>query len=350
MHNRINFRNSTGPGIGGYLITGILLAGLLLIGCSKDLFYLPGASIQEELDKAIESGFDGMIVYVNQSGTSAFYSAGFDNREQQLPADPHVLFKIASISKLYMAAATCKLVANQALSLESTLAQLIPEVAGSIENADQITLKMLLGHRSGIPEYIYHPDFDSGTTDSYLETAALIFDQPADFAPDQSYAYTNTNFLLIGEILDRTLGYSHHTFIRQEILLPLGLNNTYSLFHEVDSNAVMNGYLKGYDPSIRSWDHTRPGGSMIATAEEVGLFLRALIDGTLLNAQEQAIYTSVYPYEHTGWLPGYTSIARYHSDIDAVVIQFVNTSGTGFFWIELERVYSRLVKILETES
>jgi len=332
----------------GKLTLGIILTSVFLTGCSKDLFYLAG-TVQEEMEKAIEGGFDGMIVYVNQSGKSSFYGAGLNNREKQTLVDPHSLFKVASISKLYIAAATTKLAEDNSLSLDQTLSNLIPEIKGKIENADQITLKMLLKHRSGIPEYIYEPGFDGETEESYLSTAAFIYNKPADFPPNKKYAYSNTNYLLIGEILNRTLGYSHHDFITDEILLPLGLTNTFNLYSEVDSNAVMSGYYKGYDPDLKSVDHTRPGGSMVATAEDVGIFLRALIDGTLFTEEEQTIYSSIYEYEHTGWINGYTSIARYHSDIDAVVVQFVNTSSTGWFWIELERVYSRIVKSLEKE-
>jgi D-alanyl-D-alanine carboxypeptidase len=100
--------------------------------------------VQEEVDKAISRGFDGIIIYINQSGKSSFYSAGWKNRENQIPADPHGLFKIGSISKLYIAAATAKLIADQDLSLDSTLEQLIPEAAGRIENANEIILRMLL--------------------------------------------------------------------------------------------------------------------------------------------------------------------------------------------------------------
>jgi CubicO group peptidase (beta-lactamase class C family) len=327
----------------------IILASILLMGCAKNLFY-PSGSIQEEMEKAVEGDFDGMIVYVNQAGKSSFYSAGFNNREEQTLADPHSLFRIASISKLYIAASTAKLVADKSLSLDQTLADLIPEVKGEIENADQITLEMLLKHRSGIPDYIFEPGFESGTEESYLSSTALIYDKGADFKPNKRYKYSNTNYLLIAEILDRTLGYSHHEFITSEILLPLGLTNTFHLYSEVDSNDVMSGYYKGYDPDLKSVNHTRPGGSMIATAEDVGIFLRALIDGTLFSAEEQAIYSSVYEYEHTGWLGGYTSIARYHSDIDAVVVQFVNTSSKEWFWLKLRGVYKRIVRILENEN
>jgi D-alanyl-D-alanine carboxypeptidase len=319
-------------------------------GCDLGLQPLPD-TVETELNNAIEHGFDGIIVYVNQGGKSTFYSAGWKNREDLIPADPHALFKIASISKLYIAAATTKLVADRQVSLDKTLATLIPEVEGRIENADKITLRMLLRHRSGIPDFIYDPGFKSSDPEEdYLTTASLIFDEPADFPPDKKYRYSNTNYLLIGEILDRTLEYSHHDYIKTNILIPLGLNNTYSLYSEVDPDDVVSGYFIGYDPDLKANDSTRPGGSMVASAEDVGIFLRALIDGTLFNAEEQAIYSSVYVYEHTGWLDGYTSIARYYSDIDAVVVQFVNTSSNEMFWLKLNRVYNRIVRILEKAS
>lgn len=168
---------------------------------------------------------------------------------------------------------------------------------------------------------------------------------PADFEPDKKYSYSNTNYLLIGEILDKTLGYSHHQYIKSEILVPLGLNNTYSLLSEVDLDDVMSGYNVGFEHDIKSNDFIQPGGSMVATAKDVGIFIRALNDGSLLNDDEQAIYSSIYEFEHTGLLPGYYSIARYHKDIDAVVVQFVNTSGGNTTMIS-NVIYNRIVTIL----
>ncbi len=77
-------------------------------------------------------------------------------------------------------------------------------------------------------------------------------------------------------------------------------------------------------------------GLLIATVEDVGIFLRALNAGSLLDENKQAIYSSVYVYEHTGLLPGYYSIARYHEDIDTVVIQFVNTTGGDIPFVNTE--------------
>jgi CubicO group peptidase (beta-lactamase class C family) len=205
-------------------------------------------------------------------------------------------------------------------------------------------------HRSGIPNFTDTPGYWAGPTTDNRASLELILDKPADFEPDQKYNYSNTNYLLLGEILDKTLGYSHHLYIKEEILKPLELNNTYSLLSEVDIDDVMSGYYVGYDEDIKYYDFTSPAGSMIATAQDVGIFLRALNDGSLFNGGEQAIYSSIYEYGHTGLLPGYSSIAKYHKDIDTVVIQFINTTNfAGYEWNLTEIVYSRIVKILRNE-
>ncbi|MGB5930254.1 MAG: serine hydrolase, partial [Cyclobacteriaceae bacterium] len=92
-------------------------------------------------------------------------------------------------------------------------------------------------------------------------------------------------------------------------------------------------------------------GSMVATAEDVAIFLRALNDGSLLSKDEQAIYSSLYEYEHTGLIPGYQSIAKYYPDTDTVIVQFVNsTDFEGYTWSLSEIVYGRIVKIVRREE
>ena len=320
-------------------------------------------TVQEQVDDAIGYGLDGIIIYVDKGGEPpAFYSAGWKNKVTQVPADPHALFKIASISKLYIATATVKLINNQSLSLDDTLADLLPELAGKIDYADQITLRMMLQHRSGIPNFTDQDKFDWFTPQTDIDkTLELVLDQPADFRPDARYNYSNTNYLLIARILDKVLGYSHEQYIDNEILVPLGLTNTYFSISQAKYEDVVSGYWYQYDDDLRHLYFLIPGGSMVATAQDVGIFLRALNDGSLLNDDEQAIYASVYEYGHTGWLPGYYSIARYHEDIDAVVVQFVNTTGgtpmIQFFNISggtkvmvSDVVYSRIVRILRGKN
>jgi len=335
-----------------------ILKIILIMASISSLFFVPWIllrllltplpdTVQEQVNDAIGYGLDGMIVYVDQAGKPPeFYAAGWQDRKNKIPANPKALFRIASISKLYVAVAVAKLVNDNQLSLDKTLADYMPELVGRIENADKITLRMMVQHRSGIPNYTDFPGFwINDYSKNTKESLDLVLDTPADFKPDKKYRYSNTNYLLIGEILDKTLGYSHHQFIKKKVLMPLGLNDTYSLLSEVNLDDVMSGYAVDYEPDLKPNDFVSPAGSMVATAQDVGIFLRALNDGSLLNDKEQAIYTSIYVYEHTGLLPGYSSIAKYHKDIDAVVVQYVNTSG-GYTWNVSEKVYKRIVKIL----
>jgi CubicO group peptidase (beta-lactamase class C family) len=234
--------------------------------------------------------------------------------------------------------------------LDKTLDDYLPELTGRIENANQITLRMMLQHRSGIPDFINDPKLPwSNMPINSNEFLKLVFDKPADFKPDSRYRYSNTNYLLIGNILDKILGYNHRQYIKKEILDTLGLKHTYSLLNEVDLKDVVSGYYTEYNGDLKTQNFVPSGGSMVANAQDVGIFLRALNDGSLLNHNEQTIYSSIYVYEHTGLLPGYSSIARYYKDIDTVVIMFVNTSG-GNTWTTLEVVYNRIVKILHKQS
>lgn len=307
-------------------------------------------TVQEQVSDAINYDLDGIIVYVEKKGDKAeFYSAGWKNRENKIPADPQALFKIASISKLYIAAATAKLVNSKQLSLDRTLADYLPELRGRIENADQITLAMMLRHRSGIPNFIDDPEFPWTNLPTEIDDILKFgLDKPANFKPDSRYQYSNTNYLLIGKILDKTLGYSHRLYIKNELLKPLHLTHTYGLLAEVDPEKLTSGYYIGYDGDLKMQNYVIPGGSMLASAQDVGIFLRALNDGTLLNNEEQAIYSSIYVYEHTGLLPGYSSIARYYKDIDTIIVQFVNTSG-GNSWMTQEIIYNRIIRILREQ-
>jgi hypothetical protein len=148
--------------------------------------------------------------------------------------------------------------------------------------------------------------------------------------------------LLIRKLIDKTLGYNHFQFIREEILTPLNLNNTFGSLKEVGLDDVMSGYYVGIEDDLKADEN-----GMLATAQDVGIFLRALNDGSVFNIGEQKIYSSIYVYEHTGLVPGYQSIAKYHKDIDTVVIQFNNTTDfNGYEWNLSEIIYNRILKIL----
>jgi len=280
---------------------------VLLVGTLISLFFVPWIlvwawilplpnTVQEQVDEAINHGFDGMIVYVDEAKKpAAFYTGGWKDRKKKIPADPKSLFKIASISKLYTAVAITKLAKDNYLSLDDTLTDYFPELVDRIENAEKITLKLMVQHR------------------------------------------------LLRKIMDKVLSYSHEQYIKQKILLPLELNNTFFSLSEVNIDDVMSGYYVGIEQDFKTNEN-----GMLATAEDVGIFLRALNDGSVFNEGEKEIYSSIYEYEHGGLVIGYQSLAEYHEDIDTVVVQFINTTDfNGYEWNLSEITINRIVKIIK---
>ena len=333
---------------------------LLFLGTVISLYFVPWPiviawikplpnNIQEQVDKAAEYGFEGIVVCVNKTGNKCeFYTSGYKNRENKIPADPNSFFKIASVGKLYDAVAVAKLVRDDKLSLDKTLSDYLPELKGRIEYADKITLRMLVMHRSGIPNFTDTYMYWAAPKETEDEQLALILDKPANFKPGEDYEYSNTNYLLLGRIMTRVLGYDKFQYIQNEILNPLNLKHTFGSIHEVNIDDVMSGYYVGYDVDLK----TDNIGSMLATAEDLSIFIRALNDGSVFrDKKEQDIYTSIYKYEHTGLIPGYQTIAKYHKDIDAVVIQFTNTVNfEGYNWNMSEIMYNKIVKIVRKKN
>ncbi|RKN80046.1 serine hydrolase domain-containing protein [Ulvibacterium marinum] len=329
---------------------------VLLLGTAISLFFVPRIlvkawilplpdTVQEQVDEAIGHGFDGMIVYVDQAGKlPEYYTGGWKDRKNKIPADPKSLFKIASISKLYSAVAATKLVKEKRLSFDKTLIDYLPELRGRIENAEEITLRMMIQHRSGIPNFTDNPDYWENEQENGQNALDFALDLPASFKPNGGYEYSNTNYLLLRRIMDDVLGYGHNRYVKEKILIPLELKNTFFSITEVDLDDVMSGYYVGYEEDFKAREY-----GMLATAEDVGIFLRALNDGSVFDEGEREIYP--YEYNHGGLVIGYQSLAEYHKDIDAVVVQFINTTDfEGYEWNLSEITINRIVKILEKKN
>ncbi|TQI71298.1 beta-lactamase [Gramella sp. Hel_I_59] len=334
----------------------IVIRTILLAGTLISLYFVPWIliwawilplpdNVQEQLNEGIEHGFDGSIVYIQQGDQPAeLYAAGWHDRDRIIRAYPEAYFKIASIGKLYDAVAITKLVADDLISLDESILNYFPEFAGRIEYAENISVQMLVQHRSGMPNFTDVPDFWMNPPENTEQTLKLFLDKPASFAPGTDYAYSNSNYFLLGLLMEKVTNNSNTQVIQDRILEPLNLKNTFFSLDDIDQDKLMSGYYVGVEEDIKSTNYH----SMIATAQDVGIFVKALNTGKLLTKEENEIYSSIYVYDHTGLIPGYQSIAKYHANIDTVVIQFVNTANfDGYTWSISEIVYDRIIKILE---
>ncbi|WP_348655167.1 serine hydrolase domain-containing protein [uncultured Roseivirga sp.] len=167
-----------------------------------------------------------------------------------------------------MAAAATKLIGKGQLDPTKSLVQYLPELRGKVENANRITLEQLVQHHSGIPNFTDSPDFRWDKPFKNNEkTLELVLNKPARFEPGLRYEYSNTNYLLLGHILDNTLGYSHHQYIEEAILRPLQLKSTFRLLSQANPERVMSGYVVGWPHDVKGNDFIEPGVSMVAMAQ-----------------------------------------------------------------------------------
>ena len=336
---------------------GVVRIGLVVVTVVGTVYLTPwttlkarmtpmAETIEAQVQSGVDLGLDSMILHVHKTGEAPVtYAAGWKDKNKKIPADPQALFKIASMSKLYIASGFVKMVGEGKLSLDDTLAHHLPELVGKIEYAEAITLRQMVQHRSGIQNFT-RGSFDwLAPSQDMDKNLARVFGKRASFQPNAGYSYSNTNYLLLGRIMDKVLGYDHQQYIKAEILTPLGITQTYGTMNDVDAADVISGYYFGSDKDLRDVNYTTPGGSMIAAIEDVGVFMRALREGTFFTEEEQKIYAGLYPYDHGGMLPGYLSTGAYYEDIDTYVILFANTSkdqAWSLYSITKERILRHL--------
>lgn len=217
----------------------------------------------------------GKMVYDN--------ALGLRDIAKNEPASPGTLYHIGSTTKMFTAVAVMQLVEQKKLGLDDVLAKWEPQ----FPNASQITVRELLMHRSGIPNYL-----DQALQDGQAQkptTPQAIIAQVAKMkplsAPGTQYSYSNTNYVILGQIVERVSGTPLHTYYREHIFMPAGMTHTYA--GSAPANApVATGYAlsKGraaQDPGDSSWYYGC--GDILSTAGDLARFDIALMNGTLLR-------------------------------------------------------------------
>ncbi len=293
----------------------IALLVLIQIHCAKNILsiqtspctseshsfeYEHADEVQDILESITNAGVPGAAMAIKTPKGTWSYESGLASIENKIPLAGCHLHYLQSIAKTYMAVATLQLVEDGAINLYQTIDQYLPEKAKSfIPAEEEITIKMLLNHTSGLTDYNFQPAYityliqhpeHSFTPYDYL---GFVKNKPLDFQPGEKFSYRNINYLLLALIVDNVTG-DHATFIQDNIFDRIGLNNT---FYRNDSN-----YLE-YDNLVNSyWDRHGSGvieniskmqrinvssligdDGIVCTTKDAVQFLEALIRGQLLE-------------------------------------------------------------------
>lgn len=153
---------------------------------------------------------------------AVLYARGYGYREltQKRPADANTIYNIASVTKQFTAACIMLLQQDGKLSIDDSLARYYPQY----RYARQLTLRNLLNQTSGIPDYTELPNLPHYAT--AMQFFQLVRERPLDFAPGTRYEYSNTNYVLLGAIVEKVSGESYGDFVARHIFDPLAMVNS----------------------------------------------------------------------------------------------------------------------------
>ncbi|MEO1032717.1 MAG: serine hydrolase [Bacteroidota bacterium] len=228
----------------------------------------------------------GVVVYSKAIGYR--YIKG----EQKIEADVKTNYRVWSVTKLYTATMIMQLIEEGQLSLDTRLIHFYPQ----IPNADSITIKDMLSHKSGIHDFIQNDsaeDWDANINEPLTQNFMVnhIAQYTPDFRPNKDFRYSNSNYLLLGYIVEKLDGNLYETSLANRISSKLGLKHTYFGVRALDSienkafsykrkkrwTTVDEGEFSGLIPA--------GAGGIVATTHDMTLFIEGLFSEKLITKE-----------------------------------------------------------------
>jgi CubicO group peptidase (beta-lactamase class C family) len=306
--------------------------------------------------------FDGAVL-VAENGKIIYKDAfGLANREWDIPNRTDTKFMIGSLSKPLTAALVLIQVQKGLIDLDKTVEEYLPEFKN--KPAAKVTIRQLLTHTSGIPNYDIIKDFFPRISRQYYsreEYLKIFIDSSLVFTPGSHYSYSSWGYFTLGYIMERVMGKTYAQLMSDDIFKKLKMNNSGSYYHtQIIANRA-SGYDYSFDgftsADFRDQSNTMGTGDIYSTVEDLFKFHIALTNNTLINKEltvemftpgiEQAKYgygwfnklfkytpaDSVASNFHLGMTDGFISFIRRIPSSNSLVVILCNSSPTDFFGI-----------------
>lgn len=238
--------------------------------------YFEHLSANRKFMGSVAISFNDSIIYTK--------SVGFVNTDTQVEINKDTKIRIGSITKTYTAVLVLKAVEEGFIKLDDKLSSFYPQV----KNAEKITIEQLLKHRSGVFNFTEIPDENQWEQAFHTEEDFIGYfvNEKSNFEPGTDYEYSNTNYALLGFILQKIYGKSFAQILDEKICRPLYLKNTYfstetdETKNEALSYSIQDKYIR--NAKVNFSNHPSSGG-MVSTAIELNVFLSALFSEKLIS-------------------------------------------------------------------
>lgn len=322
------------------------------------------SNIKEELDPYFQALADnnrllGRVALYK--GDQRLYAATLEpDSGKTLKTDNKLKYKIGSITKTFTATLVFQLFEEKKLSLDTTLDTYYPKVA----NAERITIEQMLNHHSGIHSYTDDPKFIeyhmSPQDKTFLTDKIESFE--ADFEPGEKGAYSNSNYLLLGYIIEKIEGKPYAEILQERIYKPLGMKDTLLGAAINPKNAETYSYQFDGEQwqEVPQWDMSvaYSAGALVSTADDLNRFITGLFDGKLISQESleqmitldkgfgKGIFSNKYKlgegelqgYWHNGGIEAFISHLGYYPEKDVTVV--VLTNGMNY---DIRKLYETML-------
>jgi len=358
----------------------------------------PDAFLQALQRLRARAGFPGATAaYLQGDGKLHGFAIGLADRERNRAMPPDARMLSGSTAKSFVAALVLGLAQDGRVDLDAPIANWLGGEPWfqRLPNGTHITLRQLLRHQSGLPDHVHLPAFAAALKhkvategpDAVLEPAeiiALVLDLPPIFPAGQGYAYSDTNYILAGLIVERATGQRYYRLLRERFLAPLELRHT-SAADRRHLRGLVPGYIRGpapfglptkvtYDNGTLVFNPATEwtGGGLVTHPRDLvrwawllyrgkalpGDYLSELLATVPKDRVQQARYgptvsyglgvtvrdTSLGPaYGHRGWAPGYQSAFEYYPDHNLAVALQINELAEHDMAAYLVRLATTLV-------
>jgi len=294
----------------GHVLIGLAAIGLLL-GVTGDVIEAlrrEPAPIDARLEQVLARGverrgsiYPGAVLYVDSEPSGVWSgAAGLADTASNEPMAADSRFGIGSIAKTFVATVVLQLMEEDVIDLDASIDTYLPEdLPVVIPNGEQITVRMLLNHTSGIPEWLTENVImqianDPSTVWGTEELLTLAFAQDVLFEPGQAFAYSNTDYTLLGIIIEELTGLSWADQIRTRILEPLALSDTVvrqagetdSLPRMAHGYVVMGNEVLDMTMTDSSMAGAAGGNAMVSSTADLARFITVLLDGELFASPQ----------------------------------------------------------------
>lgn len=252
--------------------------------------------VQAVVDGFVADGAPGALVYGQDRRGRWSVSSGTAELGTDRPIRPRDRVRVASNTKMFVAAVVLQLVQEGKLALDAPIADYVPGlVSGNGYDDTKITVRQLLQHTSGLADYVADVMADPDANNHPWrpeELVAIGLSHPPTFAPGTGWAYSNTGYLVLGLIVEAVTGNDLGDEIDDRLIRPLGLGST--TYPEAGDKKIRGPHAHGYFAfpgrpvtDITELEPSLPGaaGSLISTGPDMTRFVRALLSGKVLRPE-----------------------------------------------------------------